>query len=215
MFNKNLNNRFSYSLIGKTYKPLIPEFRLIYDPKVDSEFWTTKKGAYENYKNELKKTHYFGQNRRCAYCRKRLRADAYWEDLDHIVAQSKKGNWIYYPKNLIVTCPPCNRLKNANETLTNPNASRFPLYTGGFRTFNPHFDKWEDHFVIEKGIFLKGICYKNQMESICTFNSELEIIKPSNYMLNYYYMLISCKSIGYLEYVLDFCKISIVISFDL
>lgn len=48
------------------------------------------------------------------------------------------------------------------------------------------------------------------MANICTFNKDLEIIKPSNYILNYYYMLISCKSIGYLEYVLEFCKISIV-----
>ncbi|MCH2231662.1 MAG: HNH endonuclease [Crocinitomicaceae bacterium] len=157
MFNRSLNHKFKYTLKGKTYTPTAQEFRLIYDSKVDSTYWNTKQGAYKKYKNELKKAHYFGQKMRCAYCRKRLRADGYWEDLDHIVAQSKKGNWIYYPKNLIVTCLPCNRLKNADPTLSNQNAKRFPLHSLGFRIFNPHFDNWEDHFVIEKGIFLKGI----------------------------------------------------------
>ena len=186
MFNRGLNRKFRYSLKGKTYVPLPAEFRLIYDTKVDSTYWTLKKGDYENYKHKLKKAHYFGQNRRCAYCRKRLRANAYWEDLDHIVAQSIRGNWIYYPKNLIVTCPPCNRLKNADETLTNPKATRFPLYALGFRIFNPHFDNWEEHFVIEKGIFLKGIpntkgpntydfCNLHRMDIIIDYADELRI----------------------------------------
>lgn len=131
------------------------EIRLIYDKSVNVNFWN-KQGDYDKYKKNLKDRHYFGQVRRCAYCRTRLRADAYWEDLDHIVAQSLKGNWIFYPKNLIVTCEPCNRLKNKSSTLFNPNSKYFPLNSKGFNIFNPHFDKWSDHFEVEKGIFLKG-----------------------------------------------------------
>ncbi|MFN8261808.1 MAG: HNH endonuclease signature motif containing protein [Chitinophagales bacterium] len=155
MFPKNLNSSFNYTLKGKTYFPTRDEIRLIYDKSVTKDYWK-KQGVYAIYKSNLKIKHYFGQNRRCAYCRTRLRADAYWEDLDHVVAQSEKGNWIFYPKNLIVTCEPCNRLKNDASTLTNPAINYFPLHSSGFNTFNPHFDKWSDHFEIVKGIFLKG-----------------------------------------------------------
>jgi len=156
MFPKDLNSKFDYTLKGVTYTPKVSEIRLIYDSGVTKKDWKKKGLVYENYKKDLKEQHYFKQTRRCAYCRTKLRTDAYWEDLDHIVSQTEKGNWIFYPKNLIVTCEPCNRLKNAVSTLSNPNTKYFPLYSKGFNIFNPHFDKWSDHFIIEKGIFLKG-----------------------------------------------------------
>lgn len=157
MIFKDLNKRFDYSLKGKTYKPSRVQRRLIYGRDVTDSSWSLRGARYVGYKKALKKEHYFNQRLRCAYCRVELRADAYWEDLDHVVAQSDKGRWVFYPKNLIVTCGPCNKLKNADTTLTNPNARYFPLHSGGFRIFNPHFDNWSDHFVIEKGLFLKGI----------------------------------------------------------
>lgn len=156
MFPKNLNTKFNYTLRTKTYSPTAQEIRWIFSKEVRASDWSKQGGKYQEYKAALKQKHYFGQTRRCAYCRARLRTDAYWEDLDHIVAQSEKGNWVFYPKNLIVTCEPCNRLKNANPTLKNPYARYFPLHSGGFNIFNPHFDNWSDHFEIEKGIFLKG-----------------------------------------------------------
>lgn len=156
MFHKDLNSKFNYTLRGATYVPKMHEFRLIYNKDVKKEDWGNQGQGFKDYKRALKKHHYFGQTRRCAYCRVKLRTDAYWEDLDHIVAQADKGNWIFYPKNLIVTCEPCNRLKNNATTLEFPNTNLFPLYSKGFNIFNPHFDTWSDHFEIVKGIFLKG-----------------------------------------------------------
>lgn len=155
MFPKNLNKKFDYTLKGSTYVPSKSEFRLIYSKSVTKNHWSDSN--YDDYRKNLKVEHYFGQNRRCAYCRTKLRANAYWEDLDHIIAQSVRGNWIFYPKNLIVTCEPCNRLKNADLALANPAAKYFPLYSSGFNIFNPHFDIWSEHFEIVNGIFLKGI----------------------------------------------------------
>lgn len=154
MFQKDLNRQFNYSLKGKTYRPSIAEARLIYDGKITRKFWGQK--AYEPYKKSLKNTHYWEQKRRCAYCRVLLNPDAYWEDLDHVVPQSVRGEWIFYPKNLIVTCTACNRLKNSNTTLTNPNTKVFPSYSKGFIIFNPHFDVWSDNFEIHKGLFLRA-----------------------------------------------------------
>lgn len=154
MFPINLNRKYGYTLINKTYIPNAAELLLINDAAITKSYWTRKK--YEEYRKELKSKHYFGQTRRCAYCRKTLRTDAYWEDLDHVVAQSIKEKWIFHPKNLIVTCEPCNRLKNADATLTDPSITDFPTSSTDFTIFNPHFDNWSDNFEIFKGIFLRG-----------------------------------------------------------
>jgi 5-methylcytosine-specific restriction endonuclease McrA len=155
MFPKNLNSFYNYTLKGNTYVPTALEVRLIYNKNIDKSYWK-KQGDYFEYRKALKTKHYFGQGRRCAYCRCELRTDAYWEDLDHIVSQEERQNWIYYPKNLIVTCEPCNRLKNDNSTLNNISIKYFPLTSKGFNIFNPHFDKWSDHFEIFNDFFLRG-----------------------------------------------------------
>lgn len=157
MFLINLNKRYSYTLLNKTYTPSIDENLIIYDVNIDDTYWTKRNKVYKDFKVNLKQSHYFGQIRRCAYCRAKLRTDAYWEDLDHVVSQNEKVKWMFIPKNLIVTCEPCNRLKNANSTLTNPATNVFPNFSDDFNIFNPHFDNWTDHFEIFKGIFLRGI----------------------------------------------------------
>lgn len=153
----DLNKKFSYTLKQRTYRPSnLAEARLIYHKNIRKSFWG-KQGAYKRYRDKLKIHHYYGQRMRCAYCRTKLRTDGYFEDLDHIIPQDLKGNWIFYPKNLVVTCNPCNRLKNKDATLVNVYKRYFPLRSEDFTIFNPHFDNWKDHFVIEKEIFLKGI----------------------------------------------------------
>lgn len=150
----DLNRRFSYTLKSKTHIPSKDVFRVVCSKNINKSYWS-KSGIYNTFKADLKLKYYHNQNRLCAYCRSKLRAKAYWEDLDHIVPQSLKENWIFQPRNLIVTCQPCNRLKNDELTITNTNQKNFPSKGKLFKIFNPHFDKWEDHFVIEKGIFLK------------------------------------------------------------
>lgn len=156
MFPINLNNKYRYTLVNKTYTPSPNESTLINDPLIDITFWKKKGTGYVSYKKTIKEHHYFGQQQRCAYCRSKLRTDAYWEDLDHVVAQTTREKWIFYPKNLIVTCGPCNRIKNADVTLTDPTLVNFPTNSSEFTIFNPHFDRWEDHFEIFNGIFLRG-----------------------------------------------------------
>jgi hypothetical protein len=149
-----LNKILNYTLKGKTFRPSLTDLRLIYNPAIRKENWDDP--TFKKYKDEIKDSHYFDQGRRCAYCRLKLRTDAYWDELDHIVPQTIMGEWIFYPKNLVVSCKPCNSLKNAFDTRANNLSNRFPLYSNGFTVFNPHFDIWADHFEIFKEIFLRG-----------------------------------------------------------
>lgn len=113
--------------------------------------------CYQPIKEFIKKAYYPQQNRRCAYCRKRLNADAYYSHLDHIIPKSVQKRWMFVPNNLAITCEVCNPLKNADDTLSpGTSKSTFPNSKAGFTIFNPHFEKWEDCFEIEDGMFIRG-----------------------------------------------------------
>lgn len=154
MFWTGLNSKLNFTLVNKTYAPSAAESLLIYNPAITKDDWG--KARYQDYKDAVKELYYFNQGRRCAYCRLKLRTDAYWDELDHIIPQSVNGNFIFYPNNLVASCKPCNSLKNATDTRTNPAGVAFPTQSNGFSVFNPHYDEWSDHFEIFRGIFLRG-----------------------------------------------------------
>lgn len=126
-------------------------------PPIEKDDWT--RSQYEPIKQRLKLELYLHQLDRCAYCRREVEAAAKYEPLDHIVAKSKKPNWMLEPKNLIVVCDSCNNLKNADQTLT-PNyvdSNEFPHISEAFLIFNPHFDTWEEHLNYADELFITAI----------------------------------------------------------
>lgn len=125
------------------------------NPIRSKDDWT--KDCFQPIKDFIKAKYYLPQERRCAYCRKKLNADGYFNHIDHIIPKSKHKRWMFEPKNLTISCEVCNPLKNADDTLiASHSQTRFPKSKTGFTTFNPHFDKWENCFEIEDGMFIKG-----------------------------------------------------------
>jgi hypothetical protein len=145
----------NYSLIGNSYELTEEEISLVLNhPPSNAEDWNDAK--YKSLKINLKNYTVLAQLDRCAYCRKILEADAYYEPIEHVVAKTIKPNWLLTPKNLIVTCDRCNNLKSNQQTLSDGwiDAVDFPNDTNAFKIFNPHFDSWEEHLKFENDIFL-------------------------------------------------------------
>jgi len=149
-----------------------------------------KKSCYQPLKDFIKSSYYQPQYRRCAYCRKRLNADGYFNHIDHIIPKLHHKRWMFTPKNLTITCEVCNPLKNADDTLINTHSKfRFPTKISGFTIFNPHFEKWENCFEIQDGMFLKGknkrgeetikICKLYQYHFSVQFSEESEVVPKS------------------------------------
>lgn len=144
----------NYTLLGLAYTPPAHETVLLQGIGSD---WSHPSTA--PYKTNLKRHILLHQFDRCAYCRKIVEADGYYEPLEHIVAQSKKPDWVFIPINLIVTCDRCNNLKGTEQTLANgfENAAIYPANSASFKIFNPYFDSWGDHLAYENDIFIVPI----------------------------------------------------------
>lgn len=152
---KDLNEIYKYKIRSAARYTHVENAILAANPVRSKDDWN--KGSYDPVKRYVKREYYFPQKRRCAYCRKRLNADAYYSQLDHVLPQSIYPRWMFRPKNLVITCEVCNPLKNADDTMAvGHRRNSFPKSKAGFTIFNPNFEKWESCFEIEDGMFIRG-----------------------------------------------------------
>jgi 5-methylcytosine-specific restriction endonuclease McrA len=152
---KDLNELFNYSLQGYTYVPSTKISALISNHDIlDKEDWFKKK--FTPFKKEYKEFYVSRQKFRCAICRFKIQADGDYEDIDHVISRSDRKKWMFSFNNLVCTCHPCNRRKNADSTLNNSYKRRrnFPDTFDAFLIFNPHYDEWSNHLKIEDDIFI-------------------------------------------------------------
>lgn len=68
-------------------------------------------------------------------------------DVEHVVAQTPRPEFMFTPENLGVACKECNTSKSAKETLVNPSSSSYPSTSDAFLVVHPHFDEWSDHIL--------------------------------------------------------------------
>lgn len=155
----NLERILDYDLIGKKYTlPKDEMNKILANPITDKEDWT--KSFCEKFKINLKSFYARRQKRRCGYCRSIINVDGYTDPIEHIVPRVKKPKWMFVQNNLIVSCGGCNSAKGTDNTLRlhegnyGDDELHCPSISVEFKIFNPHFDKWSDHFEIQDNFFL-------------------------------------------------------------
>lgn len=126
---------------------------------VDKDDWG--KSFSKDYIGEIKEFYSRKQGHKCGYCRSRVTPDGYTEPVEHITPRLLKPHWMFVNHNLVVSCGGCNSFKGTDNVLRNNentygnHAAHCPNISIEYRIFNPHHDKWSDHFEIEDGYFLK------------------------------------------------------------
>ncbi|WP_298895746.1 hypothetical protein [uncultured Psychroserpens sp.] len=141
-----------YSLLGKTYVYDNDDLDLLdgYEPQKGD--W--KDGAFDDFKKNIKTLYYNDQNERCAFCRKIINFEGYTEPLEHILYKDRYPQWMFHPKNLVVSCDPCNGKKSKFNSLVNGcSLNVFPIQPQYFVTLNPHLEDWNHHLKLKKGLF--------------------------------------------------------------
>lgn len=154
-----LDKILDYSLKDKTYQVKNEEQIILNaNPAYLKDDW--EKSCFKGLKSNVRKHYARRQNRKCAYCRITISPDGSGNAIEHIMPRIKKPQWMFVQHNLSIACINCNSSKGIKNTMIqhennyghSPN--HCPAVTNEFKIFNPHFDKWSDHFEIQDDFFL-------------------------------------------------------------
>lgn len=158
----DLNRILDYSLNG--LRPTISataQLKVDQHIIIDKNCWGSSKSYMTDFYKETKKYYAGKQKTRCAYCRTSINIKGSGNAIDHITARDNKPSWMFVLHNLVVSCDNCNSSKGTTDMLTARHQSHgnlpsdCPDDSASYYLFNPHHDKWGDHFEIEDGYFLK------------------------------------------------------------
>lgn len=155
----NLNTKYNYT-INASYNPVVAEQNAIDSfTSYNIKNWDSRKKGINSFKKNIRIHLEPKQKERCAYCRQYIQASGKGEHLDHIVAKDDRPQWMFVSKNLVLSCSGCNTPKNAAQVLNRPHSRRtvnFPTTSNAFKIFNPYYDTWSDHFLIDDEIFVQA-----------------------------------------------------------
>lgn len=99
-------------------------------------------------RKEIKKHYIKEQQHLCCYCGMPDPSThgSDW-DVEHVVPQKRRPEFMFTPVNLGVACKECNGIKGAKETLVDPSVPAYPSTSDAFLIVHPHFDEWSDHIL--------------------------------------------------------------------
>jgi 5-methylcytosine-specific restriction endonuclease McrA len=159
MARSNLNTIFNYT-INVSYMPALVEENAIDSfTSYNIKNWESRKNGIKSFKKNIRLHLEPKQKERCAYCRQFIQASGKGEHLDHIVAKDDRPQWMFISQNLVLSCSGCNTPKNATLVLNSPHSRRtvnFPDISAAFKIFNPYYDIWSDHFIVDDEIFIQA-----------------------------------------------------------
>jgi len=159
MHKANLNGRLNYT-ISSSYRIKTAEQTAINSfGALVLHNWESQKNGIKSFKLNIRIHLEPKQKERCAYCRQYLQSSGKGEHLDHIVAKETRPQWMYVSKNLVLSCGGCNTPKNNTSVLNDPysqETNNYPDVADAFKIFNPYYDHWGDHFLIDDEIFIQA-----------------------------------------------------------
>jgi len=157
-----LERILDYTLKGKKYIVVDGEQAILdANPTFLKDDWFNS--PFSKLRSNIRRHYGIRQNRKCAYCRITISPDGSGNAVEHIMPRLRKPQWTFVQHNLSISCIHCNSSKGSKNTMVqhennyghSPN--HCPTDTNEFKIFNPHFDKWSDHFEIQDEFFLVPI----------------------------------------------------------
>lgn len=155
----DLNKVLDYSLIAQSPSvSAAAQAKINAHIIVDHNDWG--KSFSKDFIAEVKVYYARKQGRKCAFCRSTINHDGYAEAVEHLTARQHKPHWMFVLHNLTVCCTGCNSSKGTTNMLRygintyGHIAANCPAGAVEYLCFNPHVDRWSDHFEVEDGFML-------------------------------------------------------------
>ncbi|WP_461129644.1 HNH endonuclease [Spirosoma aerophilum] len=110
------------------------------------------------------------QNDFCPYCGTKIEYDGYGEPLEHIIDKGRHPEWMFEPKNLVLSCYACNTQKSTKDVMIFGchTGNDYPTDSSCIKVIHPYFDTYLDHIEIVDDIFIKAL---NNGKGWCTIDT--------------------------------------------
>lgn len=115
--------------------------------------WKNKE--YKPIRDRIRK-HYFDlQNETCCYCRLPINKGSDNVEIEHIIDKNKRLDFIFEPKNMVVSCHKCNFTKSTKRVMhVCPSINEYPNDSTTFKIIHGHHDPYFDNIeFIEESIY--------------------------------------------------------------
>lgn len=145
-------------IIGNNTYTLIDE-----DVKIINNYPITKAGDWKsNYYKPLKdrvRDHYYTiQNGTCCYCRLPINKGTESVQIEHIIDKNKRLDFIFEPKNLVVSCHKCNFNKKTRSVMhICPPNNTYPRNSTDFKIIHGHYDSYFENIEFKQGSIYHAI----------------------------------------------------------
>lgn len=146
-----------------------PDKQLISDNKPTvSKDWD--KSIFSELKFRIRHGMSVKQDDFCPYCGTKIEHDGYGEPLEHIIDKSRHPEWMFEPKNLVLSCYACNTKKSTKDVMISEchTGDDYPTDSLCVKIIHPHFDTYLDHIEIINEIFIKA---RNNDKGWCTIDT--------------------------------------------
>lgn len=129
---------------GKASTALVSRYNA--DPNKVPKYWSDDEAT--PVRLEIKAHYIAEQQHLCCYCGIPDPANHGLDwDVEHVVSQKLRPEFLFTQVNLGVACRECNGHKSAKETLIDPSVTAYPVTSDAFLVVHPHFDEWSDHIL--------------------------------------------------------------------
>lgn len=110
-----------------------------------------KSNDYKPIKDRIRDYYYILQNGTCCYCRLPINKGSDNVEIEHIIDKNKRLDFIFEPKNLVVSCHKCNFNKKTRRVMhTCPPMNNYPLNSTDFKIIHGHYDPYFDNIEFKK-----------------------------------------------------------------
>lgn len=101
---------------------------------------------YKPIKDNIRDYYKTAQNNTCCYCRLPLHGGAGNIEIEHIIDKNRRLDFVFEPKNLVVSCHNCNFNKSTKAVMAVcPTPNDYPIDGENFNIVHGHFHDYFEH----------------------------------------------------------------------
>lgn len=107
------------------------------------------------------------QDNKCCYCKRNLGFDIRDVEIEHIIPKSTHSKFAFHGKNMALSCPACNTIKNVKPVLKK-SVTNYPKTGKAFKIIHAHYDSYPEHIhIYDESVYAARTSKGSETITIC------------------------------------------------